>query len=222
MDSRSLFSYASNNFRSGSRISRKTVYWIIGSVLLALVLLVWAFIAAAQWLMYQGKDAAVGIVNNAPKISEVVLGKVENVIPGAKETIEGVVPDAKKAIEDVVPGASGALGSVLEGLDMKRSAQREVSGTDIAPISRYTDLVRTAWDKAGIVQYEGKADFKQVRSHYSNGFIAQGYVETIISSNQETEVHEYLKGQERYKLTTTQKSSSIVQLKIEKMLVQNS
>jgi hypothetical protein len=222
MDSRSLFSYASNNFRSGSRISRKTVYWIIGGVLLALVLLVWAFIAAAQWLMYQGKDAAVGIVNNAPKISEVVLGKVENVIPGAKETIEGVVPDAKKAIDDVVPGASGALGSVLEGLDMKRSAQREVSGTDVAPIARYTDLVRTAWDKAGIVHYEGKADFKQVRNHYSNGFIAQGYVETIISSNQETEVHEYLKGQERYKLTTTQKSSSIVQLKIEKMLVQNS
>lgn len=222
MDSRTLFSYASAYFRSGSGISRKTVYWIVGSVLLALVLLIWAFIASAQWLLYQGKDTAVGIVNNAPRISEVVLGKVEHVMPGAKEALKGVVPSAKEALDGVVPGATGMLENVVGGFDLKRSTQREVSGTDVAPIARYSGLVRTAWDKSGVVQYEGKADFKQVRNHYSNDFIAQGYIETIVSSNQETEVQEYIKGQEHYKLTTTQKSPTIVQLKIEKIVVQGS
>jgi hypothetical protein len=225
MDSRTLFSYASAYFRSGSGISRKTVYWIVGSVLFVAVLLIWALIASAQWLLYQSRDAAVGMVNNAPKISEVVLGNVEQVMPGAMKTLEGVVPGAKEAFEGVVPGATGAIGaleSVLGGFDLKRSAQREVSGTDVAPIVRYSGLVRIAWDKAGVAQYEGKADFKQVRDHYSNGFIEQGYIETNVSANQDTEVQEYLKDKDRYKLTTTQKSPSIVQLKIEKMVAHSS
>jgi hypothetical protein len=222
MDSRTLFSNASNYSRPGFGISRKAVYWIIGCVLMAAVLLIWAVIASAQWLLYQGKDAAVDIINGAPKMSETVLGKVEQVMPGAKKTLEGVIPEAKEALEGVVPGATGALEGVLGGLDLKRSTQREVSGTDVAPIARYDGLVRIVWDKAGIAQYEGKADLKQVRHHYSTEFIEQGYTETIISANQETEVQEYFKGQDRYKLTTTQKSPSIVQLKIEKMTVESS
>ena len=222
MDSRTRFSNASNYFRPGFSISRKAVYWIIGCVLIVAVLLIWAAIASAQWLLYQGKDAAVDIVNGAPKISESVLGKVEQVLPRAKETLEGVIPGAKEALEGAVPGATGTIEGVLGGLDLKRSTQREVSGNDVAPFARYGGLVRVAWDKAGIAQYEGKADFKQVRHHYSTGFIEQGYTETIISANQETEVQEYIKGQDRYKLTTTQKSSSIVQLTIEKLIAQSS
>jgi hypothetical protein len=222
MDSDKRFSNSSNYFRPGFSISRKAVYWIIGSVLIVAALLIWAVIASAQWLLYQGKDAAVDIVNGAPAITETVLGKVEQVIPGAKEKLEGAIPGAKEAIEGAVPGATGAIEGVLGGLDLKRSTQREVSGNDVAPIARYGGLVRVAWDKAGIAQYEGKADFKQVRHHYSTGFIEQGYTETIISANQEAEIHEYVKGQDRFKLTTTQKSSSIVQLTIEKLLAQSS
>nr|WP_314862580.1 hypothetical protein [uncultured Undibacterium sp.] len=222
MDSRTPFSNASGFSRPGFGISRKAWYWIIGVVLTVAVLLIWAVIASAQWLLYQGKDAAVDMINGAPKISETVLGKVEQVMPGAKKTLEGAIPEAKEALEGVVPGATGAIESVLGGLDLNRSAQREVSGNDVAPVVRYSGLVRIAWDKAGVAQYEGKADFKQVRHHYSTGFIEQGFTESIISANQGTEVQEYLKGQDRYKLTTTQKSPSIVQLKIEKMMVQSS
>ncbi|MFZ6798403.1 hypothetical protein [Undibacterium sp. Di24W] len=222
MDSRTLFSKASNYSRPGFGISRKAIYWIIGSVSMLAVLLIWAVIASAQWLLFQGKDAAVDIINRAPKMSETVLGKVEQVMPGAKKALEDVIPKTREALEGAVPGATGALEGVLDGLDSKRSTQREVSGADIAPVTRYDGLVRIAWDKAGIAQYEGKADFKQVRHHYSKGFIEQGYSETIISANQETEIQEYLKGQDRYKLTTTQKSSSVVQLKIERMNAQSS
>jgi hypothetical protein len=222
MDSRTPFSNVSGNSRPRFGISRKALYWIIGSVLTVTVLLIWAVIASAQWLLYQGKDAAVDLINGAPKISETVLGKVEQVMPGAKKTLEGAIPEAKEAVEGVVPGATGALESVLGGLDLKRSTQREVSGTDVAPVARYDGLVRIAWDQSGVAQYEGKADFKQVRHHYSTGFIEQGYTETIVSATQETEVQEYLKGKDRYKLTTTQKSPKVVQLKIEKMTMQNS
>jgi len=225
MDSHTRFSNASNHARPGFGISRKAVYWIIGSVLIVATLLIWAAISSAQWLFFQGKDAAVDVINGAPKITETVLGKVENVIPGAKEKIEGVIPGAKEALEGLegaVPGATGAIENILGGIDLKRSTQREVSGDDVAPIARYTGLVRVAWDKAGIAQYEGKADFKQVRQHYSTGFIEQGYTETMISANQQTEVQEYVKGQDRYKLTTTQKSPSIVQLTIEKLNSQRS
>ncbi len=222
MDSHTRFSNASNYFRPGFSISRKAVYWVIGSVIVVAALLIWAVIASAQWLLYQGKDAAVDIVNGAPAITETVLGKVEQVIPGAKEKLEGAIPGAKEALEGAVPGATGVIDGVLGGIDLKRSTQREVSGNDVAPIARYGGLVRVEWDKAGIAQYEGKADFKQVRRHYSTGFIEQGYTETIISANQETEVHEYVKGQDRYKLTTTQKSSSVVQLKVEKVQAQQS
>nr|WP_315467930.1 hypothetical protein [uncultured Undibacterium sp.] len=222
MDSRTPFSNVSGYSRPRFGISRKALYWIIGIVLTVTVLLIWAVIASAQWLLYQGKDAAVDLINGAPKISETVLGKVEQVMPGAKKTLEGAIPEAKEAVEGVVPGATGALESVLGGLDLKRSTQREVSGTDVAPVARYDGLVRIAWDQSGIAQYEGKADFKQVRHHYSTGFIEQGYTETIVSATQETEVQEYQKGKDRYKLTTTQKSPKVVQLKIEKMTVQNS
>lgn len=222
MDSHTRFSNASNYLRPGFSISRKAVYWIIGSVIVVAALLIWAVIASAQWLLYQGKVAAVDIVNGAPAITETVLGKVEQVIPGAKEKLEGAIPGAKEALEGAVPGATGVIDGVLGGIDLKRSTQREVSGNDVAPIARYGNLVRVEWDKAGIAQYEGKADFKQVRHHYSTGFIEQGYTETIISANQETEVHEYVKGQDRYKLTTTQKSSSVVQLKVEKVQAQQS
>jgi hypothetical protein len=220
MDSRSLFSYASAYLRSGSGISRKTLYWIVGSVLFVAVLLIWALIASAQWLLYQSRDVAADMLNSAPKISEVVLGKLEQVIPGTSKTLEAAVPGAREAFEGLVPGAAVAtdtLESVMSGLDLKRAALREVSGTDIAPIARYTGMVRIAWDQAGSAQFEGKADFKQVRHHYRDAFIEQGYTETTVSANQETEVQEYLKEQERYKLTTTQKSPTMVQLKIEKL-----
>jgi hypothetical protein len=159
MDSHTRFSNASNFIRPGFSISRKAVYWVIGSVLIVAALLIWAVIASAQWLLFQGKDAAVNVINGAPQITETVLGKIENVIPGAKEKLDGAIPGAKEALEGLegaVPGATGAIEGVLGGIDLKRSTQREVSGNDVAPIARYSGLVRVAWDKAGIAHNDSK------------------------------------------------------------------
>lgn len=176
------------------QISRKTWMLIGGAALLLVVLSAWALFASAQWLFHQGRDAANDIVNSAPSLSKAVIGQVESVAPGAKEKLAGVV----------------------EGLNLKQVSPREVSGSDVAPVERYAGFVRTAWDKSGVVQYEGKAEFQQVRDHYRKSFTGQDFIETSLSGSQEAEVHEYIKNDERYVVTTTQKTSSIVQVKIEK------
>ncbi|MBX9902114.1 MAG: hypothetical protein K2Y28_15160 [Burkholderiaceae bacterium] len=177
------------------QISRKTWLLIGGTLLLILVLLTWLVFASAQWLFHQGRDAAHEIVNHAPGISQAVIGQVENVAPGAKEKLAGV----------------------LDGLAIKTTAPREVGGTDIAPVPRFAGLVRTAWDKSGSAHYEGKADMTQMLAHYNKEFTQQDFIETKISSTQESEVLEYIKNQERYRLTSMQKSASLVQLKMEKL-----
>jgi hypothetical protein len=194
MDARRLMMYATDLAPRVLNIPRKTWYWTIGILLLTFVLIVWALIASAQWLFTQGRDVANGVINNAPTVTQTVLGQVNEIAPGAKEAIDGV------------------MGS----LTLSAPAQREVSGTDFAPVDRYNGMKRVAWDQAGIVEYEGKAQFNDVRGHYTAGFSQQGFSELSLSGTQEAEVHEYRSGDARFIVTTTQKSSDLIHVRIEK------
>jgi hypothetical protein len=199
MDTRALMVYAADMAPRVLNIRRKTWYWIIGIVLVGFALIMWVLLASAQWLFQQGRDVANGMVDQAPTVTQTVLNQVNEIAPGAKETIDGVIG-----------GLSVSLGS-------SAPVQREVSGTDLAPVARYSGLTRVAWDQAGVVEYEGKAQFQQVREHYSVGFLQRGFTESSLSGTQESEVHEYRSGDERFIVTTTQKSSDVVHLRIEKL-----
>jgi hypothetical protein len=194
MDTRALMIYAADLAPRVLNIPRKTWYWIIGILILSFALILWALIASAHWLFQQGRDVATGVANNAPAVTQTVIGQVNEIAPGAKEAIDGVM---------------GAL-------SLGAPEQREVSGNDIAPVGRYTGMTRVAWDQNGIVEYEGKAQFKEVRTHYSSSFSQLGFTENSVSATQETEVHEYRQNDQRFIVTTTQKSSDLIHVRIEK------
>jgi len=156
--------------------------WIIGGLaLLAIViLLLWAAVSLFGWLWGQGKSLAEG----APDAARAVVAQVEQVAPGAREALGDLVPALKP-----------------------EPPPRDVSGTDIGPVARYPGLARSHWQRDGreiTVRYEGRADYAAVLDHYTKGFAAQGYTQSVVSAAPETEAHEYRKDGDRVRFTITQ------------------
>lgn len=168
---------------------RRGTWLAIGLVLLAIfILLLWTAVSLFGWLWGQGKSLAEG----APEAARTVVTQVEQAIPGAREAIGGMVPALKPELPP-----------------------RDVSGTDIGPVSRYPGLARSHWHRDGreiTVRYEGRADYVAVLDHYTKGFAAQGYAQSVMSAAQDGAQHDYRK-------STDQVRFKIAQLPREKVKV---
>lgn len=149
--------------------------WIsIGLGLLTLfVLLIWAAVSLFGWLWGQGKSLTEG----APEAVRIITSQVEQAVPGAREALGDLVPALKP-----------------------EPPPRDVSGTDIGPVTRYPGLARSHWHRDGreiTVRYEGRADYTTVLDHYTQGFATQGYAQSVMSATPEGEEHDYRKGDDR-------------------------
>lgn len=145
-----------------------------------LALIGWAVIGLFGWLWGQGRSLAEG----APEAARAVVAQVEQAVPGARETLGDLVPSLKP-----------------------EPPQRDVSGTDIGPVTRYPGLARSHWHRDGreiTVRYEGSADYAAVLDHYAKGFATQGYAQFVASATPETEQHEYRRNDDRVRFVITQ------------------
>jgi hypothetical protein len=156
--------------------------WIaIGLALLTLIiLLIWLAASLSGWLWGQAKSLSEGV----PETARIIASQAEQVVPGAREAIGGLVPALKT-----------------------EPPPRDVSGTDIGPVSRYPGLARSHWHRDGreiTMRYEGRADYLVVLDHYAKGFASQGYAQGVISATPESEEHEYRKGDDRVRFKIAQ------------------
>jgi hypothetical protein len=167
--------------------------WIgIGVGLLVLFgLLIWAAVALMGWLWGQSQVW----MDKAPEAARGALSQVEQVVPGARET----------------------LGQFVPALKAEAKPQRDVSGTDLAPVARYPGMSRTDWQRWGkqvAIEYEGEADYATVIDYYAKGFAAQGFVQAVQSASVTAETHEYTKGNERIGMTIAQKPKGGISVKL--------
>lgn len=166
--------------------------WIaIGLGLLTLfVLLIWAAVSLFGWLWGQGRSLTEGV----PEAARAVVSQVEQAAPGARSALGDLVPALKP-----------------------EPPPRDVSGTDIGPVTRHPGLARSHWHRDGreiTVRYEGRADYAVVLDHYVKGFAAQGYVQSVISAAPEGETHDYRKGDDRVRFKIAQPSQGKVKATI--------
>jgi len=162
------------------QVNRSTWLAVVFGFISLIVLSVWALFALIGWLWDQGKTLAEG----APEATRAVVTQVEQALPGAREKLSEVLPALKA---EPLP--------------------RDVSGSDIGPVQRFPDLVRSFWKTSveeTAVSYEGRADYVSVLNHYIKGFIAQGYLQNVVSATATAEVHDYRKGTERIRFEITQ------------------
>jgi hypothetical protein len=173
------------------QVQRRT--WIgIGVGLLVLFgLLIWAAVALIGWLWGQSQ----GWMEKAPEAARGALAQVEQVAPGARET----------------------LGQFVPALIPEAKPQRDVSGTDLGPVARYPGLARTDWQRWGkqvTIEYEGEGDYATVLDYYTKGFAAQGFAQSVQSASRTTETHDYTKGSERITLTIAKKPENVISVRI--------
>ena len=181
---------------------RRTWSGVGVALLLLFGLFVWAVVALIGWLFGQAQ----GWVGTAREVvaepARGVLEQVEQAVPGAREKLDA------------------HLGSLMPAPKTVATA-RDVSGTDLGPVSRYQGLARTYWHREGrnlTVEYEGKADYMAVLDHYAQGFAARGYARTVQSASRDAETHEYTKGDERFRVKVAQKPRVGVSVHIETTL----
>ena len=139
-----------------------------------------------------------------------VLDQVKASVPGA----QGMLDQAKETI----PGARELLAEVVPAIKPETTPQRDVAGEDLGPVSRYSGLMRTKWQRTGeqtAVEYEGKGDYVKVLDYYSKGFINQGFSQNVQAASTEAETHEYAKGSERYRFNITQKPKGLILVRLE-------
>lgn len=101
-------------------ISRRTWIFLSVTFLVVIVLLIWAAISTAGWLLGMARDS----VNAAPEAVRAATAQVEQVIPGVHEKLGVLVPGLKS-----------------------ETPPREVSGTDPAPVARFPGLARVQWQR---------------------------------------------------------------------------
>lgn len=157
-------------------ISRRTWIFLSVTFLVIIGLLIWAAISTAGWLFGMARDS----VNAAPEAVRAASAQVEQVMPGVQEK----------------------LGVLLPGLKPE-APLREVSGTDPAPVARFPGLARVQWqrDEQQVrVRYQGRADLADVLKHYTQGFTALGYKQSLLSASPSEERHEFFKDGEHFDL----------------------
>lgn len=171
-------------------IRRNTWIGLGVGLLVLLGLLIWAGLALIGWGLGQAQSMA----GSLPEAAKGVMQHAEAMVPGVREKLGVLIPELKA---EQPPGSA---------------PQRDVSGTDIAPVDRYPGLVRTHWQRDGAlaaVSYEGTADYGAVLDHYTKGFAMQGFVQTVQSATPKAEVHEYTKGSDRIRFNIAQKAGGV-------------
>lgn len=179
-------------------ISRRTWIFLSLTLFIFLALAIWATIGAAGWLFGIARDG----VNAAPDTVRAASTQVEQLIPGVQEKLGAFLPTLKP-----------------------EPLQREVSGTDPGPVTRFPGLARVQWqrDEQKIqVRYEGTADFAAVLKHYTEQFAAQGYQQNLLSASVQEERHEYVKGSERFSLIFAVRNPGIVSVELSAWQLENS
>ncbi len=210
---------------------RRSTWITIGvSLLVLFCLLIWAVVAFIGGLLGQAQNLAGATPDAVRNTARVVLEQAEAVVPGAREKLGALIPGvdlgamargAIEKVEGVVPGTREKFGEMLPAFKPETQPQRDVSGTDIGPVTRYPGLMRTQWRREGalvVVDYEGKANFLTVLGHYTSGFTVQGFTQTIQSATTEAEAHKYKKGSEHFVLKIAQKPKGNVSVNIETVL----
>jgi hypothetical protein len=172
-----LLGYAATVVPGLLQVRRST--WIAAGVsfLVLLGLTLWATVALVGALWGQARnlsDAAPDVLRAATRAA---AGQVEVIIPGMREKLGEIVPTLKPT-----------------------QPPRDVSGTDVGPVTRYPGLAREYWHREGreiTVRYQGAADYAAVLDHYVKGFAAQGYRQNLLSATPDAERHEYLNDTDR-------------------------
>lgn len=185
------------------QVRRRT--WIAAGIGLLVMfgLLIWAALALIGWFFGQIPGWSAATPEAARGAKEMVERQVEQVIPGAR---------------DKVAAGLAELAPILRSGDRP---QRDVSGTDIAPVPRYPGLTRTFWHREGkqiTVHYEARADYTAVLDHYVRGFAALGYTQELQSATPEAESHAWTKDKQRYLVKIVSKPKGMVSVEIETTL----
>jgi hypothetical protein len=181
------------------QIRRRTWIMLGAGLLILFGLMIWAAFALIGWFFAQLQ----GWSDAAPEAARGALATVER-------QVEQVAPGAREKMSEIVP--------ILKAGDWP---QRDVSGTDIAPVERYPGLKRTHWQREGRqinVHYEGRADYVTVLGHYVQGFTSLGYTQELQSATPEAETHAWIKGKQRFLAKIVGKPKGVVFVQIETTL----
>ncbi len=179
---------------------RRRTWVLLGVGVLALFgLLIWAAIALMAW----------------------AYGQVQGWSAAAPESVRGALATVERQVEQVVPGARETMSEYVPILKTEDRPQRDVSGTDFAPVARYPGFGRTYWHREGrlvTVHYEGRADYEAVLGHYLQGFTSLGYTQDLQSASLEAETHAWIKGKKRYLVKIVGKPKGLISVQIETTL----
>ena len=186
--------------------------WLaIGSGLLLLsALTIWLAFSALSWLWSQ----TLNVASAAPEVlrgpARSIAAQVNEVIPGARAIIDQATGS--------LPAVRDAIGVLTPDRDAGSTLQRDVSGNDIGPVTRFPGLLRSQWqgsEKQRSVEYEGRAEIAKVIDHYAQGFAAHGFKQTILSATARLETHEYSTDGNRFTLTIEQSGKNQIRVRLE-------
>ncbi len=187
---------------SNLRNLRARTWLILGAVALGLVaLLVWAGITMLSWLWAE----APALTEAGRRLAGEAITQVEQVAPGLKEQVKQWEPGLKAQVDQWLPGGSEA------------PPARDVSGTDVGPVPRYSGLVRTYFAREGRlaeVRYTGRAQFDAVLAYYVQAFAAAGYSQEVMSATSDAEQHRFRRGQASIDLSLTRRPDGLLELRL--------
>lgn len=168
----------------------RTRTWVILGVTIfgTLGVATWAVIAMLSWLWGQ--------------------------FPTATETSRRLAVEAASQIEQVAPELKERIGQWLPDV-VEESPIKDVSGTDLGPVPRFTGLTRSHFTRSESiveVRYAGRAAFDAVRAHYVQGFTAAGYVPEVLTATPEAEQHRFSAGRESFHLSLLRRAGGRVEV----------
>ena len=220
MNKSGLFAQAANFAPGFLGLRRRT--WIgVGFGLLVLIgLLIWAALALIGWLWGQTQSLAGTAPGALQGTARSVVEQVKGMVPGAQEMLDQVkerAPGVQSTLDQLKESIPGARDKLAE-FTPETLPRRDVSGEDLGPVGRPAGLIRTQWQRAGaqaVVTYEGKGDYGTVLDHYTKGFAAHGFKQSVESATQNAETHKYANGAEQFVVKIAQKTRNLVSVRIE-------
>ena len=202
--------HQTSSFSNGIFRIRGRTWLAIGAALLAVLLVMgWIAFSLFGWLWGQTRSLADAAPEALRGTAQAVIERAHNAAPGVRDTLEQA--------RDAVPGARQVLDS-LAAAPKTEMPQRDVSGGDLGPASRYPGLFRVQWQRTetqSSVEYAGRADFVQVLDHYVRAFAAQGFSQSVQSATPRAETHEYSREGERFIVRIEQRSAHEVSVRVE-------
>ncbi|MCK9379880.1 MAG: hypothetical protein M0P95_02300 [Sulfuritalea sp.] len=216
MNKPGILTYAAN-FAPRLFQVRRTIWIAVGVGLLMLIgMLIWAALAMIGWLFGMGQ--------NAPEAARRALREIEDVVPGVRGRLTEIMPPMVRGVlegvDEIIPGARGKVSEIVSALQSPPQSRREVFGSDLGPVPRYSELAHTQWQREGsrtAVEYESEASYAAVLDHYSTGFATHGFSQTVRSAARGSETHEYTKGRDRFMVKIAEKPQGGVSVRLEAM-----